>query len=301
MSVRFKILKTVYKLSGIKRMFGLPQEKLFAKAAQLNAKRGFAVPTDKKHVYTDVRVGERGHCLKIRQPGTQRDRAMLFLFGGGMVIGPDAGDRKAACKLAFPCQLDVWMPWYPLCPKYNIKDAVDMVLETYRLMLREYKAENIVFCGFSSGASLAVCTCLHNLRQDKPMPNPACILASSPGGVPHCEEEKREMERLGRRDIMIDPAFMELMKTVLSGGRTIPEYLQYPCTADFTGMPPIHFWWGSDEVLYAEAPYYLESCKKAGVEYTVVVGEGMCHCYAMLDIFPEGKAAQEQMHSYMPR
>ena len=47
MSVRFKILKTVYKLSGIKRMFGLPQEKLFAKAAQLNAKRGFAVPTDK--------------------------------------------------------------------------------------------------------------------------------------------------------------------------------------------------------------------------------------------------------------
>ena len=69
---------------------------------------------------------------------------MLFLFGGGMVIGPDAGDRKAACKLAFPCQLDVWMPWYPLCPKYNIKDAVDMVLETYRLMLREYKAENIV-------------------------------------------------------------------------------------------------------------------------------------------------------------
>lgn len=158
MSVRFKILKTVYKLSGIKRMFGLPQEKLFAKAAQLNAKRGFAVPTDKKHVYTDVRVGERGHCLKIRQPGTQRDKAMLFLFGGGMVIGPDAGDRKAACKLAFPCQLDVWMPWYPLCPKYNIKDAVDMVLETYRLMLREYKAENIVFCGFSSGASLAVCT-----------------------------------------------------------------------------------------------------------------------------------------------
>ena len=216
MSVRFKILKTVYKLSGMKRMFGLPQEKLFAKAAQLNAKRGFAVPTDKKHVYTDVRVGERGHCLKIRQPGTQRDKAMLFLFGGGMVIGPDAGDRKAACKLAFPCQLDVWMPWYPLCPKYNIKDAVDMVLETYRLMLREYKAENIVFCGFSSGASLAVCTCLHNLRQDKPMPNPACILASSPGGVPHCEEEKREMERLGRRDIMIDPAFMELMKTVSS-------------------------------------------------------------------------------------
>ena len=180
MSVRFKILKTVYKLSGIKRMFGLPQEKLFAKAAQLNAKRGFAVPTDKKHVYTDVRVGERGHCLKIRQPGTQRDKAMLFLFGGGMVIGPDAGDRKAACKLAFPCQLDVWMPWYPLCPKYNIKDAVDMVLETYRLMLREYKAENIVFCGFSSGASLAVCTCLHNLRQDNPMPNPACIRRRAP-------------------------------------------------------------------------------------------------------------------------
>ena len=66
-------------------------------------------------------------------------------------------------------------------------------------------------------------------------------------------------------------------------------------------MPPIHFWWGSDEVLYAEAPYYIESCKKAGVDHTVVVGEGMCHCYCMLDIFPEGKAAQAQMRSYMSR
>lgn len=101
MSVRFKILKPFISFPA-KRMFGLPQEKLFAKAAQLNAKRGFAVPTDKKHVYTDVRVGERGHCLKIRQPGTQRDKAMLFLFGGGMVIGPDAGDRKAACQAGFP-------------------------------------------------------------------------------------------------------------------------------------------------------------------------------------------------------
>ena len=155
MSVRFKILKTVYKLSGMKRMFGLPQGKVFAKAAQLNAKRGLAVPTDKKHVYTDVRVGERGHCLKIRQPGTQRDKAMLFLFGGGMVIGPDAGDRKAACKLAFPCGMDVWMPWYPLCPQHNIGDAADMVLETYRLMLREYRQRFIR----DSMRATALCRC----------------------------------------------------------------------------------------------------------------------------------------------
>ena len=116
MSVRFKILKTVYKLSGMKRMFGLPQEKLFAKAAQLNAKRGFAVPTDKKHVYTDVRVGERGHCLKIRQPGTQRDKAMLFLFGGGMSSARTQATVRRPASWLSPASWTCGCPGIPCAP-----------------------------------------------------------------------------------------------------------------------------------------------------------------------------------------
>lgn len=174
-----------------------------------------------------------------------------------------------------------------------------MVWETYRLMLWEYRPENIVFCGFSSGAYLAICTCLHNLRQQAPLPNPGCILASSPGAVPHCAEERQKMRELAEKDIMIDPAFLDTMVNVLGGGQALPDYMLATCIADFTGMPPIHFWWGTDEVLVAEAPYYIESCKKAGVSYTVEIGEGMCHCYPMLDIFPEGKAAQEQMRGYI--
>lgn len=299
MSIRFKLMKTVYKHMGTKKLFGLPEKELLAKVAKYNKGRNFAIPKDKKCVYTDIKVGGHDHCLKMQQPGTHREKAMLFLFGGGMVLGPDAGDRKAGQKLGFSADMDVWMPWYPLCPERTMQEAVQMVWETYRLMLWEYRPENIVFCGFSSGAYLAICTCLHNLRQQAPLPNPGCILASSPGAVPHCAEERQKMRELAEKDIMIDPAFLNTMVNVLGGGQALPDYMLATCIADFTGMPPIHFWWGTDEVLVAEAPYYIESCKKAGVSYTVEIGEGMCHCYPMLDIFPEGKAAQEQMRGYI--
>lgn len=299
MSIRYNIAKCVLRMTGMRKLFSLPKEELFQKAAGYNKNRNFHIPKDHKYTYTDVNLGNNEHVLKIQGKCTENGKAMMFLFGGGMVIGPDDGDIRTAAKLAVPCGYDVWFPWYPLCPEHNMEDAADMILRVYGKMLDEYSAEHICFCGFSSGATLAITTCLHNLRQEKPCENPAMILACSPGAVPHCDEEWKEMDRLGEKDIMINPAFMKVMKDVMPGGRKMAEYLHYPSAADYTGMPTIHFWWGSNEVLYAEAPYFIQGCEKAGVPHTVEIGEGMCHCYPMVDFFPEGKKAQENMKNYL--
>lgn len=52
---------------------------------------------------------------------------MLFLFGGGMILGCDAGDMKAALNMGKASGRDVWFPYYPLCTHYSMLDAVKMV------------------------------------------------------------------------------------------------------------------------------------------------------------------------------
>ena len=51
--------------------------------------------------------------------------------------------------------------------------------------------------------------------------------------------------------------------------------------------------YGSDETLYACAPSFEAAMKKYGVDYRMIVGEGMFHCYP---VFPIVKEAKEGWH-----
>ena len=297
LSVRYSIAKTVLKLSGYKKIFGLPQDELVKKAEGYNKNRDFRLPRDHKFIYGDVPVcGGKYHCLTIQQSQTRTKRAILFFFGGGMLIGPDGSDVATAVAFGKDCGMDVWFPYYPLCTKHCITDTYEMAFDTYRKMTEVYGAENITNLGFSSGGMLAIGVCLHNNALGRPVPMPSRIIACSPGCCPSSEEQLTKMRELDEKDVMVGAGFMESIRSLMEHGRSdVPEYILTGTTGDFTGLPPIDFWYGSDEVLYACADAFTEACQKAGVTHTLTVGEGMCHCYPMVKWFPEGKKANEEI------
>ena len=110
LSVRYSIAKTGLKLSGYKKIFGLPQDELVKKAEGYNKNRDFRLPRDRKFIYGDVPVcGGKYHCLTIQQSRTRTKRAILFFFGGGMLIGPEyvcitmrKGDRCPCLRGSLP-------------------------------------------------------------------------------------------------------------------------------------------------------------------------------------------------------
>lgn len=297
MSVRYSIAKLGIKAAGLKKIFGLPMDELIEKAEGYNKNRDFHIPKDHKYVYGDVPVcGGRYHCLTIQQSEKRAERAILLFFGGGMIIGPDSGDVKGAAEFGRDCGMDVWFPYYPLCTKHCITETYDMIFDTYRKMVEVYGAENIVNLGFSSGGMLAIGVCLYNNALGRPLPMPRKIVACSPGCCPSTQKQLDEMKRLSAKDIMIDVKFMDSVRAVMEHGRDdVPEYMLTGTTGDFAGLPEIDFWYGSDEVLYACAEAFIDACDRAGVAHTLTVGEGMCHCYPMVKLFPEGKAANAEI------
>lgn len=120
MSIFASILRSVYKLSGAKKAFALPEDALRKEIEKQNRHRGVFTPTDRKAYYETIAVNGFP-CLIVREHPKPSERAILYFFGGGMVIGPDKGDLPVMRKLCRETGCDVWFPFYPLCMEHCIK------------------------------------------------------------------------------------------------------------------------------------------------------------------------------------
>lgn len=295
MSIRYQIAKRLVRLTGMKKLFQLSQDELLKKAEQMNRKRQFHVPTDAKARYGERRI--QGHpCLVMETQPQKSDRALLFLFGGGMLLGADNGDVNAARDIGRRSGRDVWLPYYPLCTGHSMLEATQMVYETYRQMLLEYKAENVAVLGFSSGAGLALDLITYINLQDNELPMPGRMVLSSPGTCPADETEFADMEALNSRDVLLDAAYMKTAGVLMAhGDPDVPRELIHITQGNFSGAPMTHFYYGGDEVLSACAKSFAAAYDRAGAPYTMHIEPGMCHCYPMLSWFPEGKRAYEEI------
>ena len=153
MSIFASILRSVYKLSGAKKAFALPEDALRKEIEKQNRHRGVFTPTDRKAYYEMIAVNGFP-CLIVRENPKPSERAILYFFGGGMVIGPDKGDLPVMRKLCRETGCDVWFPFYPLCMEHCITETYAMVYECYRRMVGLYGGGNVSTCGFSSGGAL---------------------------------------------------------------------------------------------------------------------------------------------------
>ena len=98
MSITAKLLYIGLKLSGIKKKYTLPESAFLAQVRKMNKKRGFYVPDNKKAIYQTHEV--LGHkCLIVQTKEKPAARAILYFFGGGMMLGPDRGDVDVVVRL----------------------------------------------------------------------------------------------------------------------------------------------------------------------------------------------------------
>lgn len=291
MSVRYQLISAFVKRMGMKQLFSLPAGELLEKARKMNRGHRFRLPKDHKAFYGDRLILDHYHCLTIQRKRECAPKAILYLFGGGMVIGPDQGDVKTARDLAARSGSDCWLPFYPLCTDHYITETYEMVFQCYKEMAGIYGAKQVSVVGFSSGGALAVGIPLHNNALGRPVEMPRQVIACFPGSLPASRGEWERMRQLNGRDILVDIALMKSEREIMTKGQEVPAYMLSGTKGDFTGLPPLHFYYGGDELLSALAESYVGVCKAADVPYTMTVAPGMCHCYAMVPWFPEGRAA----------
>lgn len=295
MSVKYEILKRLVKAAGIKnRWVSRTTEELLENRRKSNAKN--KIPELKDEAFAISRIDVMGFPVLKFIHKERTDRANLFIIGGGMVSAPRPDSIKKALKFARETGLDVFVPYYPLCTDYPLTKAYEMIHETYKTMLKDYAADHISVLGTSSGGNLALgmVSYINDGHEDAPMP--AHIMAISPGTCVDSDEEWQRMQELDKKDVAIPAQYMRTAEEIMRhGDDSVPEYMIWLQRGNFTGCPKVTFIYGSDETLYACAPSFEAAMKKYGVEYEMIVGEGMFHCYPVFPVCKEGKDGWDMM------
>jgi acetyl esterase/lipase len=236
-------------------------------------------------------------ALDIRMPDSQDDRVVLYLHGGGYVIGSANTHRSLVARISRGSGARCLSLDYRLAPENPFPAAVDDALCGYRHLLSSgVEASRIVVGGDSAGGGLTLATLL--ALRDAGDPLPAAGFCYSPWA---------DLEGTGASytDSSIDDPMIEL-EGLRDMGRhyyadTDPKHpLAAPIYADFSLIPPLLLFVGTRELLLDDSTRVAERAKAAGVDVTLHVEEGLVHVWPFLgDDVPEAVKALEQTAEFI--
>ncbi len=221
----------------------------------------------------------------VSVPESTARRVVLYLHGGGYVIGSNLGYREFAGRLARACHARVLVLNYRLAPENPFPAAVEDATAAYRHLLSEgIEAANIMIAGDSAGGGLTLAT-LVALR-DAGDPLPACATCFSPWVDLEATGDSAEPGAVD--DPMVTVEGLREMGQQYAAGK-LRDPLVSPLHANLAGLPPLKVFVGTREILLSDATRIVDNAQAAGVDANLTVGDGLIHVW---QIFPMPEAAQ---------
>ncbi len=233
----------------------------------------------------------------VSVPTASADHVVLYVHGGGYVIGSINTHRDLAGRISRAAGARVLNVDYRLAPEHPHPAAVDDATAAYRWLLGTgQSAERVAIAGDSAGGGLTVAT-LVALR-DAGVPLPAAGVCLSPWvdleGLGDSMTTCADLDPMVQRDPLLKMAKMYL-------GDLHPRTpLASPLYADLSGLPPLLIQVGTAETLLDDATRIAERARKAGVDVKLDVWDDMIHVFqAFAPMLPEGQQAIEQIGEYL--
>ena len=233
----------------------------------------------------------------VTAPGALAERAVLYLHGGGYVIGSINTHRSLAATLSRAARARVLLIDYRLAPENPHPAAVDDSVACYRWMRSQgLSPKRIAVAGDSAGGGLTLAT-LVALR-DAGEPLPACGVCLSPWV--DLEGTGDSMTTKAAVDPMVQKEGLVQMAALYLSGKDPRTPLAAPLYADLSGLPPLLILAGTRETLLDDASRVAERAKKAGVDVTYEASEGMIHVWQLFaPMLDEGKQSLERVGQYV--
>lgn len=232
----------------------------------------------------------------IEMPGSSADRVVLYLHGGGYVIGSIHTHRSLVARIARDACARCFALDYRLAPEHPWPAAVDDAVSAYRALVQSgISPSRIVVAGDSAGGGLTLATLL-SLR-DAGDALPAAGICLSPWtdlegtGASHADPNIH--------DPMVNMPGLQWMGQ-LYGGANVRDPLASPLYGDFRGLPPLYIQVGTREVLLDDSLRVAHRARAAGVPVLLEKGEGLIHVWAMFgDDVPEAADAVKNIGAFV--
>jgi epsilon-lactone hydrolase len=236
-------------------------------------------------------------CEWISAPNASADRVVLYLHGGGYVIGSVNTHRDLMVRISRASGFRVLGVDYRLAPEHPFPAAVDDALAAYRWLLGQgVQPSRIAVAGDSAGGGLTMAT-LVAIREAK-LPVPGAGVCLSPWV--DLEGIGESMTTKASVDPVVQKQGLTAMAAAYLGGKPARTPLAAPLYADLQGLPPLLIQVGEAETLLDDSNRLAERAKAAGVKVTLEPWKDMIHVWQMFASFlPEGQEAIDGIGRYL--
>ncbi|HEY1631651.1 MAG TPA: alpha/beta hydrolase [Rhizomicrobium sp.] len=248
---------------------------------------------------TEVEQGNVGgiNGERVAARRARRDGAVLYLHGGGYVVGSPVSHRHLVAAISEATGLAAFAPDYRLAPEHPFPAAVDDAVAAYKGLIDSgIAASNIAIMGDSAGGGLTIATLV--AARERGLPMPGCAVAISPwADLSQGSEAYRSRKA---RDPMITKDGLDAMAAQYLGGKDARTPLASPLFTDLKGLPPLLIQVGTEEVLYDDSASLHARADAAGVDVGFEAWGGMMHVWHVFHpLLGEGRDAVARIGTFV--
>ncbi|MEE3012703.1 MAG: alpha/beta hydrolase [Chloroflexota bacterium] len=244
------------------------------------------------------RVGVNGVAAEwIWAPESDKRRVILYLHGGGYVIGSVRTHRVLLAHLARAAKARVLALDYRLAPETPFPGPIDDTVNAYQWLLSEgIEPANMAIAGDSAGGGLVVAALVALKSVGEPLP--AAGVCISPWS--DMESTGGSMMTNSESDPSVSKERLLKLAGIYLNGKNPQAPLASPIHADLTGLPPLLLQVGSIEVLLDDSTMLKEQAHKAGVSVQMEVWDDMPHVWHhYAPILPEARKAISKIGEFL--
>jgi len=233
-------------------------------------------------------------CLEITPPVVRDERTILYMFGGGYVVGGPTEDLPISGSLGAYAQARVISPAYRLAPEHPYPAAVDDGFAVYKELINRVPAGGLAIAGESAGGGAALAI-LQRARADGILHPAACALLS-----PWCE--LADMGSMA--DMSLDPTFapgnLERYAEYYAAehDRLIPEIS--PTYGHYDeSFPPTVITTGTHDKLLSQVCRLAQVMRRGGMSVDLRVWEDLWHVFEYYEGIPEADLSLREIAAFL--
>lgn len=291
-SPQAKIVRHILKATSSKQGYNASQIENHRRAFERNMSIFF--PSSSKKVELSTIAGIPIATIN----SSVKNRTILYLHGGGFVLGSVKSHRQHLIRLAKMCDARVIVIEYGLSPEHAYPHALEEIQKVWEELTatNRIKAEETVLMGDSAGGSLALASVMR--FRDAHLPQPASVVLLSPALDATFSGES--YRRNAAKDPVLNMRKLEFFAQSYAQHHSRKIPFISPVYADLKNLPPLLIHVGADDLLLSDSETIAKNASRDRTEVSLVVGEGMWHGWHFFASYvPEAKAAMESVAAYV--
>jgi acetyl esterase/lipase len=237
-------------------------------------------------------------CTMVRpNKGGEAKRVIVYLHGGGYVVGAPSGYLSIIAPLALQGDCMVVAPNYRLAPEHPFPAPQDDCLAVVQAVQKTYPDKALIIAGDSAGGGLSLATELGLQAQGVKGAN--ALILISPWIDPLADSGS--IHSNAENDFLAKPFLDSGMQALMQGQGLDNPRINFT-QADLSRLPPTLVQYGSGEVFADQIEQFVERAKLQGAEINVQCYRGQFHVFQLFSaLLKDAKHAIREMGAFAHR